>query len=78
MMSAIQEDVGNRIGDQLVNILSPKTIYIHPDGYECEIVTVWGQSQPVLGYFKRYNNALGQPVYSWNGLEAVPGYPGSQ
>jgi len=77
MMTALQEDVGDRINDQIVNILAPKTIYIKPDGYECQIVTVWGQSPPVLGLFKRYVNAVGKTVYSWDGEKQVPGYPGS-
>lgn len=71
MMEAIQQDVGDRIGDQLVDIRNPHTLYIKPDGYSCRIVTVWGQGKAVEGIFKLYRNAVGRIVYSWNGQRTV-------
>lgn len=71
MMAGLQEDVGNRIGDQLVDIRNIKTVSLKPGNWSCRITTVWGQHLAVRGVFHAYKNALGNRVYSWNGEQEV-------
>jgi hypothetical protein len=71
MMVGIQEDVGNRIADQLVDLRDFQTISLKPGNWSCRVTTVWGQHPAVRGVFHAYKNAMGNRVYSWNGEREV-------
>ena len=73
MMSAIQQAVGNRIHDQLVDIRNPRTIFIKPTSFSCRVVTIWGQSKAMEGVFTQYVNSVGRVVYSWDGQKEISG-----
>lgn len=73
MMNDIQEAVGNQINDQLVNLTDIKTLSIDSKtgDWSCEVTTVWATGPAVRGIFKLYYNVNLQPVYSWDGEEAI-------